>query len=201
MDLTLPTVGVYFFGVITTFWWLFVGIANFKTRNAPGGTVRMEVTRQGETKVVEVPQPGPGSVGLFGSQPDGGVETQTGSEGTGDGASWSSAMFSPTADSSSASTAASRSQPAPSRSPTSPASDGGATTTDIRSPLDGSGDDGTEFVPNPGDEPSPRQVGDRYCGSCQHFDYIRTGQGIQPYCGLHDDLMDDMDACDEWTAR
>lgn len=201
MDLTLPTVGVYFFGVITTFWWLFVGIANFKTRNAPGGTVRMEVTRQGETKVVEVPQPGPGSVGLFGSQPDGGVETQTGSEGTGDGASWSSAMFSPTADSSSASTAASRSQPAPSRSPTSPASDGGATTTDIRSPLDGSGDDGTEFVPNPGDEPSPRQVGDRYCGSCQHFDYVRTGQGIQPYCGLHDDLMDDMDACDEWTAR
>lgn len=185
MDLTLPTVGIYFFGVITTFWWLFVGIANFKTRNAPGGTVRMEVTRQGETKIVEVPQPGAGSVGLFGSQPDGGVETQTGSAGTGDGASWSTSMFSPKSESSTSTTA----------------SDGGATTSDIRSPLDGSGDDGTEFVPNPGDEPKPRQVGDRYCGSCQHFDYVRTGQGIQPYCGLHDDLMDDMDACDEWTSR
>jgi hypothetical protein len=212
MDLTLPTVGVYFFGLITTFWWLFVGIANFKTRNAPGGTVRMEVTRQGETKVVEVPKPGAGSVGLFGSQPDGGVETQTGPEGTGDGSSWSSAMFSPKSSSSSApsSTPASSSPTSPSSSsssaPTSrsqsvssPTSDGGATDSDIRSPLDA--DDGTEFVPNPGDEPTPRQVGDQYCGNCAHFDYVRTDRGIQPYCGLHDELMDDMDACQEWTRR
>jgi hypothetical protein len=210
MDLTLPTVGVYFFGLITTFWWLFVGIANFKTRNAPGGTVRMEVTRQGETKVVEVPKPGAGSVGLFGSQPDGGVETQTGTEGTGDGASWSSAMFSPTSSSASSSAASSSSSPStsstarparasPAASTT--ASDGGASAADIRSPLDGSGDDGTEFLPNPGDEPKPRQVGDTYCGNCQHFDYVRTDAGIKPYCGLHDDLMDDMDACEEWTRR
>jgi hypothetical protein len=203
MDLTLPTAGVYFFGLITTFWWLFVGIANFKTRNAPGGTVTMEVTRQGETKVIEVPANGVGSVGLFGSQPDGGVETQTGPEGTGDGSSWTSSMLSPTSSSfsgsSSAPSSASRST-APS-SPSSPASDGGATTTDIRSPLDGSGDDGSEFVPNPGDQPKPGRVGDQYCGSCQHFDYVRTDQGIQPYCGLHDELMDDMDACEEWTRR
>jgi hypothetical protein len=217
MDLTLPTVGVYFFGLITTFWWLFVGIANFRTRNAPGGTVKMEVTRQGETKVVEVPTSGPGSVGLFGSQPDGGVETQTGSAGTGDGASWSSTMFSPksTSASGSSSTATSSSSTASSTAAsassttrsggTSPiasstTSDGGTSSSDIRSPLDAS-DDGTEFVPNPGDEPTPRQVGDRYCGSCQHFDYVRTDQGIQPYCGLHDELMDDMDACEEWTRR
>jgi hypothetical protein len=220
MDLTLPTVGVYFFGLITTFWWLFVGIANFKTRNAPGGTVRMEVTRQGETKVVEVPQSGPGSVGLFGSDPDGGVETQTGSEGTGDGASWSSAMFSPKSKStpsrsspssaspstSSGSSASSRSssgssQSTPHASVTSTtASDGGASASDIRSPLDSS-DDGTEFVPNPGDEPAPRRVGDTYCGNCQHFDYVRTDTGIQPYCGLHDELMDDMEACEEWQQR
>jgi hypothetical protein len=208
MDLTLPTVGVYFFGLITTFWWLFVGIANFKTRNAPGGTVRMEVTRQGETKIVEVPASGVGSVGLFGSQPDSGVETQTGSEGTGDGASWSSAMLSPTPSpnsSSSTTSSSTTSSSSSSRSTTHPAasttaSDGGATTTDIRSPLD-TGDDGSEFVANPGDEPRPGQVGDRYCGSCQHFDYVRTDQGIQPYCGLHDELMDDMDACEEWTRR
>jgi hypothetical protein len=194
MDLTLPTVGVYFFGLITTFWWLFVGIANFKTRNAPGGTVRMEVTRQGETKVVEVPRPGAGSVGLFGSQPDGGVETQTGSAGTGDGASWSSAMLSPRS-----SPSASGSSPSP-PSPGTKTSDGGATDADIRSPLDAR-NDGTEFVPNPGERPSPRQVGDTYCGNCQHFDYVRTDAGIQPYCGLHDELMDDMEACEEWARR
>ena len=61
--------------------------------------------------------------------------------------------------------------------------------------------DGSEFVANPGDEQRPGQVGDRYGGSCQHFDYVRTDQGIQPYCGLHDELMDDMDACEEWTKR
>ncbi|WP_318566855.1 DUF7139 domain-containing protein [Salinigranum marinum] len=218
MDLTLPTVGVYFFGLITTFWWLFVGIANFKTRNAPGGTVRMEVTRQGETKIVEVPRGGASGVGFLGSQPDGGVETQTGSggsdgtDGTGDRASWSTSMFSPEPTSSPPPTAAPASESS-SRSATqrassvraSPgdsttASDGGASASDIRSPLDAS-DDGTEFVPNSGDEPTPRQVGDTYCGSCQHFDYVRTDTGIQPYCGLHDDLMDDMEACEEWTPR
>jgi hypothetical protein len=201
MDLTLPTVGVYFFGLITTFWWLFVGIANFKTRNAPGGTVRMEVTRQGETKIVEVPKPGAGSVGLFGSQPDGGVETQTGTEGTGDGASWSSAMFSPQPSSSAAGSTAGSANSTRRVATSTTASDGGASDSDIRSPLDRSGDDGTEFLPNPGDEPSPRQVGDTYCGNCHHFDYVRTDAGIQPYCGLHDELMDDMDACEEWTRR
>jgi hypothetical protein len=44
-------------------------------------------------------------------------------------------------------------------------------------------------------------VGDRYCGNCAHFDYVRTDRGIQPYCGLHDELMDDMDACEEWSRR
>jgi hypothetical protein len=207
MDLTLPTAGVYFFGLITTFWWLFVGIANFKTRNAPGGTVTMEVTRQGETKVIEVPRNGAGSVGLLGSQPDGGAETQTGPEGTGDGSSWSSAMFSPRGSSSASSSSApssSGSSATASRSASAAsttASDGGATTTDIRSPLGGSGDDGSELVPNPGQGTKPGDVGDKYCGSCTHFDYVRTDQGIQPYCGLHDELMDDMDACEEWTRR
>ena len=43
--------------------------------------------------------------------------------------------------------------------------------------------------------------GDTYCGNCAQFEYVRTDQGMQPYCGHHDELMDDMDACEEWTPR
>ncbi|MFA9515619.1 hypothetical protein ACERIT_00105 [Halopenitus sp. H-Gu1] len=80
VDLTLPTAGVYFLGAATTFWCLFVGVANFKTRNDPGGTVTLEVTHEGETRVVEVERSqlhGVGGVGLLGGTPDGSVETQT----------------------------------------------------------------------------------------------------------------------------
>ena len=42
---------------------------------------------------------------------------------------------------------------------------------------------------------------DSYCGSCRHFEYVQTEQGMQPYCGFTDDLMDDMDACDDYTPR
>ncbi len=45
---------VYFLGTITTFWCLFTAVANFEPRNDPGGTVRLEVTRGGETRVVEI---------------------------------------------------------------------------------------------------------------------------------------------------
>jgi hypothetical protein len=47
----------------------------------------------------------------------------------------------------------------------------------------------------------PSDVTDRYCGNCEHFEYVRTEDGIQPYCGAHDELMDDMEACDQWSAR
>jgi hypothetical protein len=80
VDLTLPTAGVYFLGAATTFWCLFVGVANFKTRNDPGGTVTLEVTHEGETRYVEVERSqldGVGGVGLLGGTPDGSVETQT----------------------------------------------------------------------------------------------------------------------------
>ncbi|SDY27188.1 DUF7139 domain-containing protein [Halopenitus persicus] len=80
VDLTLPTAGIYFLGGATVFWCLFVGVANFKTRNDPGGTVTLEVTHKGETKVVEVDRRQLdefGGVGLLGGTPDGSVETQT----------------------------------------------------------------------------------------------------------------------------
>ncbi len=74
--LTLPVTAVYFVGLITTFWCLFTAIVNFKTRNDPGGTVTMEVTRKGETKIVEVEKPhGLGGIGVFGDGPTGAEPT------------------------------------------------------------------------------------------------------------------------------
>ncbi|MFC7136040.1 DUF7139 domain-containing protein [Halobaculum litoreum] len=202
-DLTLPTAGVYFLGAFTTFWCLFTGVANFKARNNPGGTVSLEVTREGETKVIEVPKAtaeeirgakgvtgSVGGVGLLGSTPDGSVETQTNRPEMKQRRATERAQAA-TAGSAGAS---------------STASDGGASTADI-TPL---ADDGPSAAsstapsgPAAGDRPTERSQspGDSYCGSCGHFQYVRTDQGMQPYCGLHDDLMDDMEACDDWSPR
>ncbi|MFC6992216.1 ribonuclease BN [Haladaptatus sp. GCM10025707] len=81
VDLTLPVVAVYFLGTMTTLWCLFAGVTNFKVRNKPGGTVKLEVTKEGKTRIVAVDGPalsgGLGGIGLLGAQPDGEVETQT----------------------------------------------------------------------------------------------------------------------------
>lgn len=144
--LTLPVVAVYFSGLITTFWCLFAAVVNFKTRNDPGGTVTMEVTREGETKIVKVEKSrGLGGIGVFGDGPEG----------------------------------------------TDPVSDGGASSDDISSPLD----DG------PNQPATPTGPTDAYCGNCAHFDYVRTDSGMTPYCGLHDQRMTDMDACDQWQSN
>jgi len=214
-DLTLPTAGVYFLGAATTLWSVFVGVANFKTRNDPGGTVTMEVTHKGETKVVEVARDqldGPGGVGLLGGTPDGDVETQTNR---------------PAGDSDAA---ASRGAPAsPSdRSPGTPTdsgtdsrsgtdgrsglgsaglSDGGSAEPDISSPLDDAGPTAPsspaapESAPSPGSPAARDGPGDAYCGNCAKFDYVRTDDGMRPYCAHYDELMDDMEACDSWTPR
>jgi energy-converting hydrogenase Eha subunit B len=156
---TLAATAVYGVGVLTTFWCLFLAVATFKTRNEPGGTVRMQVTERGTTRIVEASNvPGFGSVGLFGDAPDGNVETQTNRP-------------EPT------------SQPEPEPTPT---ADGGSAA------VDGEGDD--EFV----EAAQVRGQPDRYCGNCTQFKYVRTEEGIQPYCGLTDELMDDMDACEDW---
>ena len=75
-------------------------------------------------------------------------------------------------------------------------SDGGSSGDAISSPLDR-----TEAPARPR---GPDRVGasqDRYCGSCAHFDYVRTDRGIQPYCGLNGRTMEDMDACEDWRAN
>ena len=236
-DLTLATSSIYFLGTLTTFWCLFVGVANFKRRNDPGGTVTMEITRKGETKIVEVERDsrGLGGIGFLGSTPDGNVDTQTNRTGVGR-SGWSSG-------------------PATGPSPTSaPSSDGGADTTDISSPLDTSSPDNTSSTTssrsnssrstqsrsNPsgstqsrsaastsssggttdsptgvsngarksrggssgaGADRASKSTADKYCGSCTQFRYVRTPEGMQPYCDFHDGRMDDMDACEDWTPR
>lgn len=66
LDRTLPVTGLYLVGLTLTVVGLFVGVAGFKTRNAPGGTVTLSVLGRGETRTVEVELRGRGSVGLLG---------------------------------------------------------------------------------------------------------------------------------------
>ncbi|WP_418284065.1 DUF7139 domain-containing protein [Halorubrum sp. DTA46] len=220
-DLTLPTAGLYFLGAATTLWSVFVGVANFKTRNDPGGTVTMEVTHKGETKIIEVERDqlgGMGGVGLLGGTPDGEVETQTNRPGASEATARDPARDGTGGTARSTSTGAGASDEAGTGTApsggfgTAGVSDGGETATNLRSPLDAetdtSGPGGSDRTSAPTD-PSPGAgnaaardgPGDTYCGNCAKFDYARTEQGMQPYCGHYDELMDDMDACDEWTPR
>jgi len=70
---------------------------------------------------------------------------------------------------------------------------------------DPAGDGGS--VADPAAEPevtsaaARRGQPDRYCGNCEHFRYVRADGDLTPYCGLHDDLMEDMDACERWKAN
>ncbi|MCT9095849.1 DMT family transporter [Haloarchaeobius sp. HME9146] len=194
--MTLLVAVVYFVGVFTAIGCLFSAVVTFKTRNDPGGTVTMQVTREGETKYVEVPEEKVdevegekasaaqyGSVGMFGTQPDGNVETQTNRPGRKASASSGSGSWSNS----------SPTHPAVN----SPTSDGGTTPDDIRSPLD----EDAEVMRTEEPSPADKNLADRYCGNCAHFDYVRTNRGIQPYCAHHDEEMDDMEACQSWEPN
>ncbi len=136
-DYTLAVTAVYALGVAITLGCLFAGVATFKVRNDPGGTVSLNVLKRGETRVVEVPtRTGLGSVGVLGSP------------GTG----------------------ADR-----------PVSDGGDAT----------------IIDAPPEVPPV----DRYCGNCARFDYVEVNGSLRPYCGATDELMEAMDACDEWEPN
>ena len=189
-DLTLATVGLYSLGVLLTFWCLFVGVANFKTRNDPGGTARVDVTRKRETRYVPVERsrssPGTGGIGFFGGTPDGEVKTQTGGGTASDGGTQSESITSPLDGSETA-------------TPSTPAAGSGATSGTRSSQRDPSGAPDTPA----GDRPTgpDAAAGDVYCGNCAHFEYVRTDEGIQPYCGAHEELMGGMDPCQEWESR
>jgi hypothetical protein len=53
----------------------------------------------------------------------------------------------------------------------------------------------------PRNEPTSGPDRDSYCGSCKHFEYVQTDRGMQPYCHAHSEVMDDMEACDDYAAR
>lgn len=216
--LTLLVAVVYFLGAIITFWSMFTAVATFKRRNDPGGTVELTISRGGQTRTVEVAESSLeeakaalGSVGVFGGVDDPEQERKHHAEVSSDAGS----TLGGTGPSSTGSTGgdpdgvddgydASYVDASPSRSrgggggplgaggPT-PSSDGGAADAELSSPLD---DDGEVLR-----DPTPAPATDRYCGNCAHFEYVQTADGIRPYCGHHDGLMDDMEACGAWEPN
>ncbi|MFB6197171.1 MAG: hypothetical protein ABEI52_02725, partial [Halobacteriaceae archaeon] len=81
--------------------------------------------------------------------------------------------------------------PGDSPRPTRSTSDGGKREADLSSPLDEA-----EIM-----EDRPSDTVDEYCGNCKHFQYIRKGGGIKPYCNAHDEIMDDMEPCQRWEPN
>lgn len=55
-SLAFHTAAVYFLGGALALWFVFATLANSHVRNDPHGTVRLRLTRQGESRVVEVSQ-------------------------------------------------------------------------------------------------------------------------------------------------
>ena len=176
-SLALATTALYASGTLVTFWCLFVGVATFKERNDPGGTARIEITEEGQIRLISPVSgtsggskpslPGFGSVGLFGNDPDGTVPTQTNDTSQSDPLDSEDALVVPE-----------------------PTSDGGVAT-----------DDDPAIEDDVREAARMRSRPDSYCGNCLHFEYVSVDGEITPYCGLHDDLMNDMDACREWTAN
>ncbi len=186
-ELAVVTALLYSAGTLVTFWCLFAGVATFKTRTDPGGNARLEITDEGTVRVVEDDTgiPGMGGVGLFGREPDGDVDTQTNDE-----ADEETLVHEPTVGESTPAPAGNAEQTPP------PAGDGAggvATETGGQPPAAASADL-EQAVTERG---SP----DRYCGNCSHFDYVRADGEITPYCGLHEELLEDMDACREWQGN
>ncbi|TYL39235.1 hypothetical protein CV102_08085 [Natronococcus pandeyae] len=190
-DLTLEVSAIYLFGLFIAIWCLFAAVVNFKTRNDPGGMLEMNVTRHNQT-VVEVDDSSNagslGGVGLLGETPDGDVETQTNAGG--DGRSSSSTR---------AGQSRSQRRSNSARRTGAATSDGGSRGAEISSPLEADAGDGSdaEIVDSPTEPPTPT---DRYCGNCSHFEYVRSS-GMVPYCARHDETMENMDACEEWTPN
>ncbi|WP_254764669.1 DUF7139 domain-containing protein [Natrinema marinum] len=187
-QLTLEVSAVYLLGLLAAVWCLFAAVATFKRRNDPGGNLEMNVTRHNQT-VLEVEDSndsyGLGGIGFFGGTPDGDVDTQTNADS-------SDHRSTPSAGGRTAGSA-------PGRRIGTATSDGGSATTDISSPLDAGDGRDAEIVESPTERPDAPT--DRYCGNCAHFEYVRSSDGMVPYCARHETAMDDMDACEEWTPN
>ncbi|MEF8784382.1 MAG: hypothetical protein V5A45_00500 [Haloarculaceae archaeon] len=197
--MAVVTTLLYSVGTLVTFWCLFVGVATFKTRTDPGGSARLEITDEGTVRVVsdDTNIPGMGGIGLFGREPDGDVDTQTNQQDDGD----DTLVPEPTVDETTPTGSQSRNTRSESGRPT-PAGDGAGaveapetpTTQRPEQPPAAASADVRQAVAERG---SP----DRYCGNCSHFEYVRADGEITPYCGVHDELMEDMDACRQWDGN
>lgn len=189
--LAVVTTLLYSAGTLVTFWCLFASIATFKRRNDPGGTARLRITEEGAVRIVNA---GPdasaaGGIGLFGTDPDGEVETQTNENDDGETLVPEPSLEDTQSDSTTV---------GPEHG-VRPASDGaGAIHTSETVDLDD-----TPQTPSEKVRAAVRERGrpDSYCGNCTHFEYVRAEDEITPYCGFHDELMDDMDACDQWEPN
>jgi len=202
--LAIATTLTYGVGTLTTFWCMFLAIATVKLRNDPGGTARMEITKEGRLRIISdttdgsTPTSGFGAVGLFGRGPDGDVATQTNMGGSAGGSSTSGdgdegvvlEDSTPTAAPSNEPSTSSNGTRTPSNANPTPSADGAGA---IAEPAEAD-DEVVEAV-------SERGRPDEYCGNCAHFDYVRADGDLAPYCGFHDEVMDDMDACDQWDAN
>ncbi|TMT86819.1 hypothetical protein E2L06_09485 [Haloterrigena sp. H1] len=197
-QLTLEVSVVYLLGLLTSVWSLFSAIATFKRRNDPGGSLQMNVTRHNKTVIEaddEEVSEGLGGIGFLGGTPDGDVETQTNADDTSGAAlSYDERSSTTTTTGSAAGGTGQRD-----RHVGAATSDGGSAASDISSPLEGGDGRDAEIVESTPDQPA--EPTDRYCGNCADFEYVRSSEGMVPYCARHETAMDDMDACEEWTAN
>jgi len=136
---------------------------------------RMEVTQEGTIRLVEEAQTtgGLGGIGLFGTEPDGSVETQT-------------------------NTASRSSTASPGASPA--VSDGGSAASDGLAEVETNTSQKVKSTTAGGsadrmsDSTAPKTQPDSYCGNCRHFEYVTMDGEPEPYCAYHGEELDDMDA-------
>ncbi|MFB6132774.1 MAG: hypothetical protein ABEJ44_05150 [Halanaeroarchaeum sp.] len=170
-SVTLAAILVYTLSVIVTFWALFTAVATFKTRNDPGGTVSLSVNAGGAAATVEAAR----------EDFHAARSALGGAVGVFGGVDDPEPIY---LDSGSRTDVS--------------ASDGGTAADDIRSPMDRNRpDEGVEVVKG---QRTAEVEPDRYCGNCVHFDY-QSGDAMQPYCGLYEEPMDDVEACEWWETN
>jgi hypothetical protein len=170
----LPVAVVYAFGGLVDVGALLAGLATVRERRAPGGTARLTVTERGRVEIVDA------SAGLrdrlVSSASAGGSVI---ADGVTDDLTDATVLDDGTATDGGGTVGAQR-----------------GTVRDAHILDDGAADDRESG----GDRP-PTERADTYCGNCTHFEYVRTSDGLEPYCGLDDERMSDVEACDDWTPN
>jgi len=171
VGLRLPVLAVYTFGVLLTVAAIFSGLATLKRRSDPGGTARLRVTETGRVELVTADNP---------TLRD---QISSSADAVSDGGTASAIVSSVTGGHDAEVMRASAAGGA-----------GGKSTPST---------DGAEVMGRDEDRDAPPQIddGDRYCGNCDHFEYVQSDQGLQPFCGHDNTVMDDMEPCEAWSPN